>query len=149
MQPGDLPKLRLDEVSRYLMKIMPYDTVNNPRLQDIVVAALKTGKPVYPADFEKQFPGKRPGEIPTDQLLAFYASHLKAEAIPALEQLNAVVKEAKIPESLMKTQRELARLKCGLVIYREYLNACWTPELMGPATPGAHLDPAADGIKFS
>lgn len=122
----DLAAFELDRITDLMMRIMPYKVVSNPKLKAVVTQAIKRGKPVFPGDFARQFPGKKPGEIPEDQLLAFYTSHLKTEAEAALAKLGPLAKEAKTPAFMLDSMQDITYVRCVLTIYRTYLDG-WEP----------------------
>lgn len=126
----DLPKFKLAEATDLLMRIMPYVAVTDPQLKDVVMTALKHGAPVYPDDFAQKFPGKKPAQVPDAELLRFYLGHLQKDAAAAKAKLDTLVKENQIPDFMMQSMRELTRLKCTVIIYRNYIMAVTPPELV-------------------
>jgi hypothetical protein len=124
-----LDRFKLNEITSLLMKILPAEVVDTPELKAIVPTAIRQGQPPFPAEFARQFPGKRPSEVPSGELLAFYKTQLKAEAARAGQALSALLKESQTPEFMVQSMQMLTRMKCVQIIYREYLRAATPPEL--------------------
>lgn len=129
LKAADLPALRLEEITAILMRIMPYRVVLNKEIQPVVIGALHNGQPVFPADFARQFPDKKPADVPDPELLAFYVTHLKAEAAKAQRELDGVLAETKTPAEILKALKDISMLKCALKVYVIYLNAVTPDEL--------------------
>lgn len=129
LKTDDLPALRLAEITAVLMRIMPYRVVLNKEIQPVVIGALHNGQPVFPADFAKQFPNKKPVDVPDLELLAFYVTRLKAEAAKAQQELNGLLGETKTPPEILKALKDISMLKCALKVYVIYLNSVTPSEL--------------------
>jgi hypothetical protein len=126
---ADLPKFKLGDTARLLLDIMAYVVVNKDSMKKTVTTVLQKGKPVFPTEFDRQFPGKRPAEVDSEALFAFYKAQLKIKADKAKVDLTALVKITGLPTPLLQAQSEIVQIQCGLIVIGEYLKIGTPPEL--------------------
>lgn len=141
---ADLPKLKLDETSRLLEDILASVVVGKDSMKKTVLVVLQRGKPVFPAEFEKQFPGKKAAEVDPEALLVFYKAQLKSRADKARVRLTALLKETGLPQPLLQSQSEIVQIQCGLKVIREYLLLSTPAELVAQRARTRALEKAVN-----